>query len=87
MKLAPRSKCSPTDRCKWCQFSQKQASKGRFIAPEPMNFVLKNGRIQSTALVMQATALDLVRADRIKICRPSAARELVSGISSPDLPS
>jgi hypothetical protein len=36
-----------------------------------MNFVLRNGRIQSTALVMQSTTLDLVRADRIKICRPS----------------
>jgi len=36
-----------------------------------MNFVLKNGRIQSTALVMQSTALDLVRADSINICRPS----------------
>jgi hypothetical protein len=56
----------------------KTGIQGRSIAPEQMNFVLKNGRIQSTALDMQSTALDLVRADRVKFCRPSSFQARIS---------
>ena len=51
-----------------------------------MNFVFKSGRIQSTALVMLSTALDLVRADRVKICRTSAARKPVERDFKPESP-
>jgi hypothetical protein len=71
MKLASKVEMRSHGPTQMAPIFSKQASKGRSIAPEPMNFVLKNGPIQSTALVMQSTALDLVRTDRIKICRPS----------------